>query len=196
MGREARVLAEVGGVSAEIKAELESVELILRGAIKRRFAKTSLENVRVEGEALRFESAGEPVALQLGEKAARSWADAIAKPPPSLRSKLGLGEGAKVLLVGPCDDAELAAALEGSLVAEPGLADMLIARIDDPDGLAAACTAHAACPKAPVWAVYPKGKGVAFGDGAIRTALRAAGFRDTKSCAVSERLTATRYHPA
>jgi hypothetical protein len=43
------------------------------------------------------------------------------------------------------------------------------------------------------WAVYPKGTGVAFGDSEIRSLLRALGFRDSKSCSVSERLTATRY---
>ena len=46
----------------------------------------------------------------------------------------------------------------------------------------------------PLWTVYPKGKAGQFGDTAIRTALRDAGWRDTKSCAVSERLTATRYN--
>lgn len=45
-----------------------------------------------------------------------------------------------------------------------------------------------------LWTIYPKGRGVAFGEREIRTALRAAGFRDTKSCAVSGLLTATRYN--
>lgn len=35
---------------------------------------------------------------------------------------------------------------------------------------------------------------VVFGEAAVREALRAAGGRDTKACAVSERLTATRFH--
>ena len=43
-----------------------------------------------------------------------------------------------------------------------------------------------------LWAVYPKGGAM---DAAVRTALRAAGWRDAKACAVSERLTATRYLP-
>jgi hypothetical protein len=43
-----------------------------------------------------------------------------------------------------------------------------------------------------LWAVYPKGGAM---DAAVRTQLRAAGWRDVKACAVSERLTATRYLP-
>jgi hypothetical protein len=78
-------------------------------------------------------------------------------------------------------------------IEEPPHAAMLIARIDGPDDLAAAMAAQADCPGLPIWAIYPKGKNQTFGDGAIRAALRAAGFRDTKSCAVSDRLTATRY---
>ena len=73
---------------------------------------------------------------------------------------------------------------------------MLIARIDDADDLAKALAEHGAMPQLPLWAIYPKGKQAAFGDAPIRDALRSAGFRDTKSCAVSDRLTATRYNPA
>ncbi|MBN9020688.1 MAG: hypothetical protein J0H08_01005, partial [Rhizobiales bacterium] len=87
----------------------------------------------------------------------------------------------------------LAEALDGVLVDEAGQASMAIARIDDGADLA---RAQAACGSLPLWAVYPKGKAVPFGDAAIRTALRAAGWRDTKSCAVSDRLTATRYNRA
>ena len=40
---------------------------------------------------------------------------------------------------------------------------------------------------------YPKGKGAAYGDTAIRNFLRQRGYVDSKSCAVSPELTATRY---
>ena len=70
----------------------------------------------------------------------------------------------------------------------------MIACIERPDDLSAARTLHAAHPSLALWAVYPKGRGVTFGENEIRASLRAKGFRDTKSCAVSERLTATRYN--
>jgi hypothetical protein len=199
MGREATIHARVGEETGEVRALLESRELILRGPIRRRYAKTTIKRVRVDGDALCFVVAGENVRLELGARGAASWAKAIEAAPPSLRAKLGLDQGVQAMLVGTCDDAVLAEALEGVLVTDAARAAMLIARIDGPDDLAAAMAAQASCPGLPIWAIYPKGKNLlkgkngAFGEGAIRTALRAAGFRDTKSCAVSDRLTATRY---
>lgn len=193
MGREATVYAEVGSEAGEVRALLESTELILRGEIRRRFPKAAMEQVHVEGDILRFHATGEAVALHLGAKAAQSWAAAIVKPPPSLRAKLGLGDDARALLVGKIADEALAEATHELLVTDAAAARMMIAIIDGPDDLAEAQRIHASSPALPLWTIYPKGRGVSFGDTAIRTALREAGFRDTKSCAVSDILTATRY---
>lgn len=195
MGREALVRVRIDGEAGEtgqVKALLESRELILRGPIRRRYPTAALREVRVQDSWLAFECGGETVALDLGARAAAYWATAISRPPPTLRAKLGLDKGAAALLVGDCDDADLAEALAGARTDEPADAGMVIARIDGPDDLAAA---RAAAGSLPLWAVYPKGRSVTFGDTAIRTELRAAGWRDTKSCAVSDRLTATRYVP-
>lgn len=194
MGREALCYAEVDGEAGEVRALLESTELILRGHIRRHFAKADIAGVKVQGEVLCFTVAGETVRLHLGARGANAWSTAIAKPPPSLRAKLGLDKGARAILVGTCDDAVLAEALDGVLVDNVAAADMIITRIEGPDDLVAAQAAHDTSNHAPIWAIYPKGKGVAFGDTAIRSILREAGFRDTKSCAVSDRLTATRYN--
>ena len=191
MGREALVHVQVGGEADEVKALLETQDLILRGRIRRRFPMTAMTNVRAEGATLHFSCNGETVALSLGAKAAEAWAKAIAAPPPSLRAKLGLAKAGKALLVGRCDDPALAEALDGALVDDLGEATIAIARVDSREDLAKAL---AACGALPLWTVYPKGKAGQFGDTAIRTALRDAGWRDTKSCAVSERLTATRYN--
>lgn len=193
MGREAVTRADVGDEAGEVRALLESTDLILRGGIRRRFVRDGLARVRVEGDALRFECGGEAVALHLGAAAAAAWAKAIAMPPPSLGAKLGIGDGVRAFRVGPSDDAALEAAVAGALAADIGQAGMLIARVDGPADLDAALAVHAARPGLPLWVVYPKGRGVAFGDGEIRAALRSLGFRDSKSCAVSDRLTATRY---
>lgn len=193
MGREASVRAEIGGETGEVRALLESTELILRGAIKRRYPKAELRDVSVEGETLRFTSGGETVRLHLGARVAQSWAKAIATPPPSLGAKLGLDKG-RAFVVGRFDDPVLAEALDGATVDDPANATLLIAPIDGPDDLARATALQGAHPHLALWAIYSKGRDVAFGDSAIRTALRGAGFRDTKSCAVSERLTATRYN--
>ncbi|WP_319457580.1 MULTISPECIES: hypothetical protein [unclassified Mycobacterium] len=196
MGREALVNAEVGAEAGEVKALLETRELILRGEVRRRYPKDTLEGVRVEGDTLCFAVAGEAVRLHLGRKLAEAWAKAIATPPPSLRAKLGLDKGAKALLIGGFDDAALTEALDGALARDAAEAAMLVACIGGPAELDAARAAQAAAPALPVWTIYPKGKNVTFGDTAIRAAMRESGFRDTKSCAVSDQLTATRYHPA
>ena len=94
------------------------------------------------------------------------------------------------MLVGECTDAELRAAIGASLTHDPDEADLVIAYVDGPADLD---RAQAVAGARPLWVVYPKGRGVAFGATAVRTILRAQGWRDTKSCAVSERLTATRY---
>lgn len=195
MGKEADIRAEVNDAAGEVRALLERDELILRGDIRRRFPRADLQDVRVSDGVLSFTGAGQPVRLHLGD-AAQTWYRAITTPPPSLRAKLGLDKGGKALLLGACDDAELAAALDGVVTEDGADAAVLVACITTPEDLAAAEAEQARYPHLPLWAVYPKGRNVSFGDGAIRETLRAHGFRDTKSCAVSARLTATRYHPA
>jgi hypothetical protein len=49
-------------------------------------------------------------------------------------------------------------------------------------------------PTMPLWCVYEKGSAAQLGDAAIRDYLRGSGYIDTKACAVSAQLTATRYH--
>ena len=195
MGREAVVYAQVGTEAGEVKALLESRELILRGDIRRHYPKSSIQNIELDGEALRFHCAGESVSLELGGKLAKNWAKAITTPPPSLRAKLGLDKGATAFLIGVCDDAELAEALDGSLTNKVAEAAILIARIDGPGDLELARTVQANAPDLPVWTIYPKGNRSNFGESAVRSALRDAGLRDTKSCAVSDQLTATRFNP-
>jgi len=193
MGREAITRAEVGDATGDVRALLESTELILRGDIRRRFQRDRLADVCVDGEVLHITFEDETVALHLGAGVAETWAKAIATPPPSLRAKLGLAKGARAYRVGRFEDAALDEAMAGTLVDTMADADMMIACLADPGDLDTALAVHAGNPTIPVWAVYPKGAGVAFGDGAIRSLLRAQGFRDSKSCSVSARLTATRY---
>lgn len=197
MGREAAVRASVGRESADVKALLESRELILRGALRRRWALEALAGVHIEGDALVFEAGDETVRLALGAKEAAAWLRKIETPPPSLASKLGVTAGAPAFVCGSVDDAELAAALHGATTTDAKAATQLVAVVMNEAELAAALRQFARLPAARhAWLVYPKGKAANPGDTAIRAAWRAAGFNDTKSCAVSERLTATRYSRA
>ncbi|MEO3690265.1 hypothetical protein [Roseateles paludis] len=195
MGREANCHACVGAERADAKALLESTELILRGAIKRRWPLSALEAVRVEGDALCFNVGPELVTLQLGSPEAGKWADRIAAPPKSLAAKLGLAPERPAWVLGTVADAALADALAGHTAPTPAAATQWLAVLEEAAELPALLSRlqgpqSEAVPA--LWAVYPKGGAM---DAAVRTQLRAAGWRDVKACAVSERLTATRYLP-
>jgi len=192
MGKEAQAILEVNGSAVTVKALLESTELILRGALRRRIARDQLRQARVEGDALVFEAGGESLCLRLGADTAVRWLRALQTPPPTLADKLGLKPGVRALCLGPCADAALQAAVSAYRVENPADATLLIAELNEARDLEAVLAVEATQPGLPIWTVYRKGP-VAFGDTAIRALLRARGFVDSKSCAVSEPLTATRY---
>lgn len=171
MGREATTFAQVGGEGGEVKALLEARELILRGSIRRRYVKDHVADLRVEAVALCFASDGEAVALHLREDIATRWASAIRKPLPSLREKLDLKGLA--LLIGRCEDPDLAAALACARTDDAAAASIIIALIENDEDLDAASAMTGALP---IWAVCPKGRSD-FGDAAIRSYLRERGYR-------------------
>lgn len=193
MGREVVIHAEVGNEAGEVRVLLESQELILRGEIRRRVPKVRITGLVIEGDMLCFRHDSEHYRLALGEKMAVSWAEAITKPPPSLRAKLGLDKGGLALLYGEIDDSPLAEAISGAVTEDPDQAVLIVALINCAADLETAFALWQQTPALPIWTIYPKGKATGFGDAAVRESLRARGLRDSKSCAVSERLTATRY---
>jgi hypothetical protein len=191
MGREAICTCHWGGESAEVKALLETHELILRGDLKKKVPIPELKDVRADGGDLVFKVGRESVVLTLGEKDAASWAKKIKIPPPTLKDKLGLKDGAKALVLGAVKDAALKEALKGASTKTPDKAAMAVAIVESEKDLAAAIRA---CPKAaPIWIVHRKGKAARFGEAPVRATMRAKGFMDTKVSAVSEAFSATRY---
>jgi hypothetical protein len=64
--------------------------------------------------------------------------------------------------------------------------------LNTPGDLANAFALAEDAPDLPLWCVYPKGKST-VSDAVVRDYLRGRGYIDSKSCAVSARLTATRY---
>jgi hypothetical protein len=114
--------------------------------------------------------------------------------PPSLAAKLGVSAATPAAVFGPvADDAELATALQGACTDDASAAAMLVALVLSADDLERAVARHADVAGAALWVVHAKGKAAVLGDTAIRQALRARGYADTKTTAVSDRLTATRY---
>ena len=193
MGREARCAASWGARSGEVTIHLDAVELTARGAFRARAPIATLRHLRVEGDALRFRTGNDEVALTLGRAAPR-WAAAIAKPPPTLAAKLGIAAGTRVLALGEIGEDELGRALAtGSAdAADP---ELIVARVDDADELVRIAADHEAllARRIPLWVVYTKGKGAPLGETAVRRMLRDRGLIDVKVASVSATLTALQF---
>lgn len=192
MGREAVCTAIWQGATAEVKALLESSEIILRGDLRARIARSGITGVVVQGDALVVDVAGSALTLELGSVEAAKWAAALLKAPPTLAEKLGLGGGKRAVVLGVVEDDALAAALDGATVAAPDDAHMIVAVVRTEADLASALeTARTAA--LPVWIVAGKGKFATVSDSAIRTLMRTNGYIDSKTSGVSDRWSATRY---
>lgn len=194
MGREALVPCRWNGRSAEVKALLESRELILRGELKGRFAIAEMTEIGVEGEELHFRVGGDSLALALGADLATSWAKKLATPPPTLAQKLGIVGEARVLAIGEATEPTLLEALADARTTDAKAAQLSLAIVATTAELQDALTIHESLPVGtPIWIVHGKGPRAAFGEAPVRQAMREAGYRDNKVSAVSETLSATRY---
>ena len=193
MGREARCAATWGARRGDVSAHLESTELTVRGAFRARAPLASLRDVRADGGTLFFRAGDDDVALVLGAAAPR-WAAAIAAPPPSLATKLGV-TGKRVLVEGALDDDALAAAVATANEAREDDAELIVARVDDADDLARIASDRRALLDAgvPMWVVYTKGARAKLGETAVRTLLRERGLTDLKVASVSGTLTALKF---
>jgi len=195
MGREAECVCTWGAGSAKVKALLESRELIVRGEIRRKVPFPQMEQVRAEQGRLVFRFQGEEVSLALGDATALQWQRAIHAPPVTLAQKLGITPESFVWSLGEAADAELEAALSAAQGPRSDKADLIVASVDSIDDLAKALGATAAQvgTGVPLWIVYPKGKGHAVSEAAIRSAARNLGLIDTKVASISPRLTGLRF---
>jgi hypothetical protein len=194
MGREAVCNCDWGGTVVEVKALLETSEIILRGAMRRRIQFSEMKHVSAGADRLRFTVAGEPVQLALGP-AAEKWAAAIRNPPPTLARKLGITDKTVVRVIGDVCDESLNEALAKAAAITGKNADLILACVDSPESLYAALRdAKAQLLKGvPIWVVYAKGPGHAINETGIRSLLRENGMIDTKVASVSAKHTALRF---
>jgi hypothetical protein len=195
MGREAICDCIFGDTTAEVKAFLESDELVLRGDIRMRAPLHALRDVRVESESLCFNLGEHPIQLRLGATAAKSWAKKINTLPPSLADKLGI-TGKTVRTIGAISDRSLDSALNAAALVRSRNPDLIIACIDTPESLTTTLreTKAQLARSIPIWLVYRKGRGHPLDESAIRTTLRARGLMDTKVASISAELTALRFN--
>lgn len=193
MGRTAETIAHWQGQSAEVRALLESGEVILRGGIRDRIPRWAITSMSVDQGWLRLATDRGPLVLELGEAEALRWLKALQKPVPSLAEKLGLSAGCLAFVLGPVQDAALAAALRDAVTPDLGRAGVLVVVLAKAVDLEAAFAVAQSVPELAVWCVYPKGRGATVTDAMVRGYFRDRGYVDSKACAVSDVLTATRY---
>lgn len=189
MGREAFVEATYAGRSGRVKALLEAEGIILRRPLGLTIARGSIRGLTVDGGELVGHAEQGPFRLGLGAGEALKWKGMLEKPLPTLAEKMGLSPGMAVWTFGTLDGPELEGALTGIARVEASDAAQGVARVEGPEAMEAV----AALAPSPVWIVHGKGRAVAFGDNAVRAAMRADGWIDVKSCAVSGTLSATGY---
>lgn len=193
MGREAQSVCFWRGMTGEVRALLESHELILRGEIRERIPRSSIEKIAVIDDALVLQIEGKRMLLKLGSAEAERWAIFLRKSPPTLRDKLGISGDKKAWMLGATESAELRDAIQGCVADQIVDAGMVIAIVLEESDLCDAVALAREIPHLPIWFVYVKGKSTRLGDAAIRSHMREHGYIDSKSCRVSDILTATRY---
>lgn len=193
MGRDTKTIAQWQGQTAEVRALLEPAEIILRGAIRERVPRASITTMSVDQGDLRLGTDRGPLVLELSEVEAARWLAVLQKPVPTLAQKLGVSAACLAFVLGAVEDADLAAALRGVGTKDLSHAGVLVVVLTQAADLAPAFDLAASAPELGVWCVYPKGRGAAVTDARVRGYFRDRGYVDSKACAVSDVLTATRY---
>jgi hypothetical protein len=195
MGSEALCTCLWNGKKHQVKALLESPELILRGELRHKIPFAQITSLKVEGDSLSFRFEENSVRLHLGNAMAAKWAEAMLKPPPTLAKKLGILSETTVHMIGRVDDGSLENALAEAKSISKRKGDLILARIDTPADLASALrkTAAQLAAGVPIWFIYRKGPGHPLNENLIRTTALATGIVDTKIAAVSTELSALRF---
>lgn len=189
MGREAEAQICFRGVSGPGKLLLEGPQILCRGAVRAKIDRGAITAIDIEGDDLILTTDQGRLIATLGAGQAAAWARALAKPLPTLAEKLGVHAGALALVVGEIRDPVLGPALARWRAPDASQARMAIAEVRGQGDLARALLL---IEDLPFWAVTVKGTASPLTDAAVRTALCATHV-DTKSCAISPQMTATRW---
>lgn len=192
MGREAEGLIRFRGAEGAGRILIEGTEVILRGEVRARVPRDAITALRVEGDDLVLETGLGPLVATLGPRQAGHLQATLMKPVPTLVEKLGVSEDKRAGCLWPVTDPVLATALTG-LTAPVDKAALLVAELLDPATLDRLLALLPTLAGRHVWCVNAKGLRPALPEATIRSALRAAGWIDSKTTAVSDAVSATRY---
>jgi hypothetical protein len=192
MGKEAEVRAIFDDGEDFGRLQYEAPRLVFRGSRRRAFGPEDLAGVRAEAGDLILANGAR---FALGDKAATSWAQAIANPRSRL-DKLGVKPGMRVGVRNVADDALLGelAARDAAVAGELTNLDILfygadsLAELDRiPDLIPALAD------KGALWICSRKGKAAAVKDVEVMAAAKAHGLVDNKVVGFSDTLTALRF---
>ncbi|MEJ6403958.1 hypothetical protein [Yoonia sp. 2307UL14-13] len=181
------------GAVAEARLHLDSAALTLRGDIRATIARSDMRDVALTDDGVLVATPNGDLLMEFSPDASARWRKALLKTPPTLAEKLGVSEDSPAYVQGVLDDAALKAALINNLVSTPEDAGILVAIILEDRDLDNAAALAQSYPAKHIWLVYRKGKAAVIGDTVIRSHMRGLGFIDSKTSAVSDQLTATRY---
>lgn len=192
MGKDAQVRARFAQGEDAGRLQYEAPKLLFRGAERRVFEGEALKGVRAEAGDLVLADGSR---FTLGDKAAASWADAIANPKSRL-DKLGVKSGMRVAVMGVADNAlaDELSARGAPPVADLVDLDLLFYAADSLAELDAIPTLiPALADKGALWIVSRKGKAANLKDVEVMAAARGSGLVDTKVVGFSDTLTALRF---
>jgi hypothetical protein len=192
LGKEATVTATFADGAEEGRLQFEPPKLIFKGAQRRVFEGEALAGVRAEGGDLVLADGSR---FALGEKPAKSWADAILNPKGRM-DKIGAKAGMRTAVMGVVDptlSAELAG--HGAVpVTELKDLDLLFYAAD---GAAELARVERLVPllaeRGALWIVSRKGKASTVKDVEVMAAATAQGLVGNKVVAFSPTHTALRF---
>ena len=191
MGREARVIAEIGAWLGEGKLLLETDELIFRGAKRHAVMLSDITRADVEDGWLTITASGFEARFDLGDYAEK-WLHAIRNPRTRL-DKFDIRSVSRVALVGIRDAdflAEVSAVAAQTTVLDPVMLteqlecepfDLLVLGAAEPGDLGMLSPLRAAMKNSgAIWVIHPKGRADLSHD-AVMTLARPLGLIDVKS---------------
>jgi len=190
MGLEAACRARYGKKASEGKAQLETTDLLFRGAFRLQIPLKDVTSVEAKsGELVVVWPEGE-AAFALG-KDAEKWALKV-RYPRGLLDKLGVKRGARVAVVGdlPGDFLkDLGGRTDDVTRGRPKKdTDLVFVAMADPKDLGRLAALRAAIkPEGGIWVVWPKGRR-AFREDDVRAAGPGAGLVDVKVVSFSDTL--------
>jgi hypothetical protein len=195
MGSEVLTRVRIGDSIVEAKVLLETEELIVRGALKKRVAFRDITSIETRAGTLSLKTRAGAMSIELGDKA-EAWATKI-RAPKLVIDKLGVKSGQRVAIFGALDDEAFARSLRERATIEASGAkglDAIFLVADEPRALETiGKRAKQLAPNGALWIVRAKAKDASVKENDVMRAGRGAGLTDVKVVKISEALSALKF---